>query len=219
MSKGLMLVCDGSNGAGKTTVIQRIEKFVSDQGLEVVLTREPGGTEISEKIREIILDTNNRGMSDITELLLFAASRAQHVSEKLKPAVERGAVVICDRFDAATFSFQHFARGLDFDTIKTINDIAKGDFEPDMNIILDLDPAIGLERVKGRGGNLDRMEDEKMAFLVAARNGYLTQAQASPKTFTVIDASQAPDTVANNVLDCVAKLLNEKGLIADKSKR
>jgi dTMP kinase len=212
MSNGLMIVCDGSNGAGKTTVIENISEFVSNLGLEVVLTREPGGTNISEKIREIILDKSNGEMFDLTELLLFAASRAQHVNEKILPAIERGAIVICDRFDAATISFQHYARGLDLKTINAINDIAKGDFQPDMNIILDLDPVVGLSRVRGRGDKLDRMEDEQMDFLIKARDGYLAQAKQSPEIFTVIDASKSKEDVAKDVIDCVSKLISSKGL-------
>lgn len=209
MAKGLMIVCDGSNGAGKSTVIETLSDYVSTLGFEVVLTREPGGTEISEKIRNIILDKSNREMCDLTELLLFAASRAQHVSEKIIPAINRGAVVICDRFDAATISFQHFARGVDFNTIKTINDIAKDGFQVDMNIILDLDPLIGLDRVHQRGEGLDRMEDEKLDFLIKARNGYLTQAKQNPDIFTVIDASQSKENVAKDVIDCVANLITK----------
>jgi len=213
MKKGLMLVCDGSNGAGKTTVIEKLQDYVSSQGLEVVLTREPGGTAISEKIREIILDKSNSEMFDITELLLFAASRAQHVNEKILPAIERGAVVISDRFDAATISFQHYARGIDLKLITTINHIAKSGFQPDMNIILDLDPIVGLSRVHGRGDKLDRMEDEQMEFLIKAREGYLTQARENPDIFTIIDASQTKEQVAIDAIACIKTVLNEKGLI------
>ncbi len=208
-----MVVCDGSNGAGKTTVIETLKDYVTSKGLDVILTREPGGTEISEKIREIILDKANSQMHDLTELLLFAASRAQHVNEKILPALEQGAVVICDRFDAATISFQHFARGLDLSLIKTINDIAKGGFQPDMNIILDLDPLIGLKRVHGRGDQLDRMENEKLEFLVKAREGYLTQARETPELFTIIDAANSKEQVAADAIACVETLLIEKGLI------
>ena len=125
MSKGLMIVVDGSNGAGKTTVIKKLEEFLVGKKLDVVLTREPGGTSISEKVRDIILDKENSEMCDLTELLLFAASRAQHVQEKIIPAIENGSIVISDRFDAATISFQHYARGIDLELITKINDIAR----------------------------------------------------------------------------------------------
>ncbi len=207
MNKGFMLVFDGSNGAGKTTVINEVEKYLSAKGLEVMLTREPGGTPIGEKIREIILDPSTPEMCDLTELMLFGAGRAQHIQEKIKPALAAGKIVISDRFDAATFSFQHYARGIALDTIVKINDLALAGFEPDINIILDLDPVEGLKRVKSRGEALDRLEDEKLDFLTKARNGYLTQAQNAPDKFAVIDAAQSKQAVLNDVLAVVDGLL------------
>ena len=207
MKKGFMLVCDGSNGAGKTTVIKKIETYLTNKGFDVVLTREPGGTPIGEKIREVILDPSTPEMVDITELMLFGAARAQHIQEKIIPALNAGKVVISDRFDAATISFQHYARGIDLNIINKINDLALSGFSPDMNIILDLDPVIGLERVKERGEGLDRMEDEKMDFLVKARHGYLQQAIDCPEKFTVIDASQTQKQVANDVINVLEQLI------------
>lgn len=213
MKKGFMLVCDGSNGAGKTTVIKTIEQYLKNKGLDVVVTREPGGTPIGEKIREVILDPSTPEMCDITELMLFGAARAQHIIEKILPALTAGKVVISDRFDAATFSFQHYARGIDLDIIRKINNMALNGFSPDMNIILDLDPKLGLERVKQRGEGLDRLEDEKMEFLEKARNGYLTQAQQTPDKFTVIDASQSQEQVAKLVINVVEKLIQKQALL------
>ncbi|PAY00374.1 dTMP kinase [Pseudoalteromonas sp. HM-SA03] len=207
MKKGFMLVCDGSNGAGKTTVITGLEAHLKQRGIEVVMTREPGGTEISEKIREIILDPSTPEMADMTELMLFGAARAQHVREKIIPALEQGKVVISDRFDAATFSFQHYARGLDLATITTINQLALGGFRPDMNLILDLDPEEGLKRVKSRGEGLDRLEDEKQQFLQRAREGYLVQAKNDPKRFTVIDASQSKAQVLEQSIELLNSLI------------
>lgn len=202
-----MLSCDGSNGAGKTTVIAGLEAHLKQRGIEVVMTREPGGTEISEKIREIILDPSTPEMADMTELMLFGAARAQHVREKIIPALEQGKVVISDRFDAATFSFQHYARGLDLATITTINQLALGDFRPDMNLILDLDPEEGLKRVKSRGEGLDRLEDEKQQFLQRAREGYLVQAKNDPERFTVIDASQSKAQVLEQSIELLDSLI------------
>ncbi|MCG9769417.1 dTMP kinase [Pseudoalteromonas piscicida] len=207
MKKGFMLVCDGSNGAGKTTVIAGLEAHLKQRGIEVVMTREPGGTEISEKIREIILDPSTPEMTDMTELMLFGAARAQHVREKIIPALEQGKVVISDRFDAATFSFQHYARGLDLATITTINQLALGGFRPDMNLILDLDPEEGLQRVKSRGEGLDRLEDEKQQFLQRAREGYLVQAKNDPERFTVIDASQSKAQVLEQSIELLDSLI------------
>ncbi|MDK2593858.1 dTMP kinase [Pseudoalteromonas obscura] len=210
MSKGFMFVCDGSNGAGKTTVIKGIEAHLISKGYEVVLTREPGGTEIGEKIREVILDPNTPQMTDLAELMLFGAARAQHIEEKIKPALEAGKIVISDRFDAATFSFQHYARGIDLSVIKTINDLALNGFKPDLNIILDLDPEIGLQRVQQRGEGLDRLEVEKLDFLKRARDGYLMQAKAAPDSFTVIDASYSAKDVLAQCLQAVDARMAQK---------
>jgi dTMP kinase len=210
MKNGFMVVFDGSNGAGKTTVIQSIEKYLISKGVDVLLTREPGGTPIGEKIREVILDPTTPEMSFMTELMLFGAGRAQHIQEKIVPALSAGKVVISDRFDAATFSFQHFARGIDIHTITKINDLALNGFSPNMNIILDLDPAEGLKRVHSRGEGLDRLEDEKADFLIRARNGYLKQAEQSPEKFAVIDASQSKEKVLSDVICIIDGLLDKQ---------
>ena len=207
MKKGFMVVFDGSNGAGKTTVIKSIEKHLISKGFDVLLTREPGGTPIGEKIREVILDPKTPEMTFMTELMLFGAGRAQHIQEKIIPALSEGKIVISDRFDAATFSFQHFARGIDLDTIIRINDLALNGFSPNMNIILDLDPAEGLKRVQSRGEGLDRLEDEKADFLIKARNGYLKQAEQLPDKFEVIDAAQSKEKVLEDVIAVVDELL------------
>lgn len=207
MKKGLMLVFDGSNGAGKTTVIKGVEQYLTSKGFDVLLTREPGGTPIGEKIREVILDPSTPEMCFMTELMLFGAGRAQHVQEKIMPALAQGKIVISDRFDAATFSFQHFARGIDLEAIVKINDLALAGFSPDKNIILDLDPAEGLKRVISRGEGLDRLEDEKSDFLAKARDGYLTQAKQSPEKFEIIDASQSKEDVLSAVITIIDSLL------------
>jgi dTMP kinase len=208
MKKGYMIVCDGSNGAGKTTIIKAIKEHLESRGREIVVTREPGGTPIGEKIRDIVLSSDTPEMCDITELMLFAAARAQHVKEKILPAINSGKIVISDRFDAATVSFQHYARGLSLDLTLQLNNIALNGFKPDINIILDLDPVIGLERVNSRGEGLDRMENEKMEFLKKARFGYLEQAKNDPERFVVIDSSQPLEKVKSEVLKIVGDLVN-----------
>lgn len=209
MNKGLMVVFDGSNGAGKTTVIKSVEQYLNSKGFDVLLTREPGGTRIGEKIRDVILDPTTPEMSFMTELMLFGAGRAQHIQEKILPALAQGKIVISDRFDAATFSFQHFARGIDLETITKINDLALAGFCPNMNIILDLDPIEGLKRVHSRGEGLDRLEDEKVDFLIKARNGYLSQAEQCPEKFEVIDASQSKEKVLTDVIAVIDTLLDK----------
>jgi dTMP kinase len=207
MNKGFMIVCDGGNGAGKTTVIKAIEDHLNGRGLQAVVTREPGGTPIGEKIREILLCPETPEMCDVAELMLFGAARAQHVREKILPAIKAGKVVVSDRFDAATLSFQHYARGLDIGLVKQINALALDGFRADMNIILDLDPAVGLERVHQRGEGLDRMEAEKLEFLQKARQGYLEQARRDPSMFRILDAGRPLDDVVSDALHIVDELI------------
>lgn len=190
MPNGKMIVCDGGNGAGKSTVMAAIERHLREAGRAVVLTREPGGTPIGERIREILLSPSAGEMCDLTELLLFAAARAQHLQEKILPALRAGMIVLSDRFDSATVSFQHHARGLPLDIVARANALAVGDFRPDLTLVLDLDPVLGLARVGQRGLELDRIESEKIDFLRRARDGYLAQAAEHPALFRVIDASR-----------------------------
>lgn len=190
MLTGKLIVCDGGNGAGKSTVLSAIERHLRMKGLDPLMTREPGGTVIGEKVREILLSRDTPEMCAITELLLFAASRAQHVREKIRPAIEAGKTVVSDRFDSATVSFQHFAQGLPLELVRQVNAIATEGLKPCLTIILDLDPQRGLERVSSRGSELDRLELQQLDFLIRAREGYLAQAKANQKEFVVIDASQ-----------------------------
>jgi dTMP kinase len=202
--KGYMFVCDGSNGAGKSTVMKAIEAHLIDKGHTLEITREPGGTVISERIRDVLLSPDTPEMCDVTELMLFAAARAQHVRERIIPAIDAGKIVISDRFDSATISFQHYGRGLPIDLINQLNTIATGGFKPDLTIVLDLDPVVGLERIRLRdSGKLDRMEMENLIFLRNARNGYLEQAKLDPEHFAVVDASQSLETVIRTVLDVI----------------
>lgn len=209
MAKGRMIVCDGSNGAGKSTVLKAIEVHLRATGRDVQMTREPGGTPIGEKIREILLSADTPEMTGVTELMLFSAARAQHVTEVILPAIEAGKIVVSDRFDSATFSFQHYGRGLPIELIRQLNNIAINGFKPDVTIILDLDPAIGLQRVNSRGeGGLDRLEQESLGFLHRARIGYLEQAKQDPDHFVVIDASQPLETVISNAVEVVDQIIS-----------
>ena len=150
MAIGCLIVCDGNNGAGKSSVIRAIEEFLLGTNRDVLITREPGGTPIGEKIRSVVLDPSTPELCDTTELLLFAAARAQHLKEKILPAIAEGKVVICDRFTPATIAFQHYGRGIPLDLVEDINSFALDGFEPDLNIILDVDPSIGMQRVASR---------------------------------------------------------------------
>lgn len=207
MAKGCLIVCDGNNGAGKSSVIRAIQEYLESQNHKVVVTREPGGTRIGEKIREVVLDPETPELCDTTELLLFAAARAQHLKEKIIPAIEAGMIVICDRFTPATIAFQHYGRGIPLSLVQSINSFALEGFAPDLNIILDVDPEVGMKRVASRGEGLDRMEMQKREFLARAREGFLRQAEESPETFVVVDASQSFAAVSSQVLLVVDGLL------------
>ncbi len=205
--QGCMIVCDGGNGAGKSTVLKAIEAHLAAKGHQFVMTREPGGTPIGERIRDILLDRDAADMCDVTELMLFGAARAQHLQQKILPAIRAGKVVVSDRFNSATVSFQHYARGLPLGVISQLNTIAIGDFKPDVTIILDLDPAVGLARVASRGSKFDRMEEENMQFLQRARHGYLEQARQDPAHFVVIDSSRPLEVVIEEAIAVVDRTL------------
>lgn len=215
MAKGCLIVCDGNNGAGKSSVIRAIEEHLISLNHQVVVTREPGGTRVGEKIRGVVLDPETPELCDTTELLLFAAARAQHLKEKIIPAIEAGMIVICDRFTPATIAFQHYGRGIPLSLVQSINSFALEGFAPDLNIILDVDPDVGMRRVASRGEGLDRMEMQQREFLMRARDGFLRQAEQSPETFVVVDASQPFEVVSSEVLAVVDSLLaNESPLVS-----
>lgn len=211
MATGCFIVCDGNNGAGKSSVIADLQAWLSTAGHDVVVTREPGGTPIGEEIRGVVLNPDTPELCDTTELLLFAAARAQHLQEKIIPAIEAGQTVICDRFTPATIAFQHYGRGLPLDLVLAINEIALGGFKPDLNIILDLDPILGMQRVASRGERLDRMEMQRAEFLSRARDGFLRQAADDPASFTVVDASRSLDLVIQDVRAAVQGLITRLG--------
>lgn len=205
--KGRLFVCDGSNGAGKSTVLAAVAEHLRTSGYRVVLTREPGGTSIGEQIREILLGPSSSAMCAETELLLFAAARAQHVREKILPAIADGCIVLSDRFDSATVSFQHYARGLPLELIQTLNHIALDGFSPDLTLVLDIDPLAGLQRVAARGDTPDRLEQESLQFLERARQGYLTQAREAPGQFCVIDANMPLASVISQAIAAIDVVL------------
>lgn len=194
--KGLFISFEGSEGCGKSTQIGRLAARLRDAGREVVLLREPGGTPIGEKIRDLLqYDTSASAMKSETELLLFAASRAQLVREVIRPALDRGAIVLCDRFLDSTTVYQGVARTLDRKDVAAINAFAVGETLPDLTILLDLDAAEGRRRAASRKGPVDRMEQEKEEFYEAVRQGYLALAKENTGRIAVIDATAGIDAV------------------------
>ena len=207
--RGLFITFEGTDGAGKTTQIERLTADLRQTGYDVCLTREPGGTPISEQIREMLLNPDHSEMAAITELLLYAASRAQHVSEVIKPALEAGQIVISSRFADATVVYQGYGRGLDLETINRLNRIATDGVTPDVTFVLDLPVEIGLQRVQNSRGGLDRLEREKIEFHRRLREGYQTIARQEPQRLKIIDAQVNPEQVYGQIQEAIQPLLQE----------
>ena len=211
MSAGILVSFEGGEGCGKTTQIQRLAERLKAHGREALLTREPGGTKIGEELRQLLqFSKAGYSMTPETELLLFAASRAQLVREKIAPALADGRIVLADRFLDSTTVYQGVARRLDPAMVASINVFAVGKFVPDLTFILDLDPAIGRERMAGRENPLarpDRMERQAPAFYAAVREGYVTLARKFPKRIRMLDAAQPVETIAGQIWKEVATRL------------
>lgn len=198
--KGFFITFEGPEGCGKSTVIKWLIERLKTDGYKVAFTREPGGTEnaISEQIRQVLLNPDNNICPE-TEALLFAASRAQHVNDFIKPQLAEGKIVICDRFLHSSLAYQGIGRDLGLDQIRLINQLAIKDCYPDLVILLDIDPEIGLKRKQGNNLFLDRLDKENLAFHQKVREGYLTLAQMEPEIFIVIDASKTLELVEKEV--------------------
>ena len=198
---GLFITFEGGEGCGKSTQIAALKARLEAIGKTVVQTREPGGTALGESVRSLLQhDDAGQGMSPEAELLLFAASRAQHVRELIAPAIAQGQIVLSDRFLDSTTVYQGVARAIDSKKVETINQFAIGDTKPDLTILIDLPPDIGLARVHARSdGQLDRMENEAIEFFQAVRQGYLDLAKSEPKRFLVLDGSQSVEELETQI--------------------
>ncbi len=185
---GLFITLEGPEGAGKSTNREYLAQHLRAAGLDVVLTREPGGTPLAERIRELLLAPSDEAMHADTELLLVFAARAQHLSEVIRPALARGAVVLCDRFTDATYAYQGGGRGLSRARIASLESFVQGDLRPDLTLVFDLPVEVGLARATARG-RLDRFEQEGRAFFEAVRNTYLERAAAAPERYTLVNAA------------------------------
>jgi len=187
---GRFITIEGIEGVGKSTNVDFIARYFRDRGETVVVTREPGGTELAEAIRRLILETPRDGLSDTGELLLMFAARAEHLHSLIKPALARGDTVVCDRFTDATFAYQGSGRGVDWDRIETLRTLVQGDLQPDLTVLLDADTAVSAQRVAGRGEAKDRFEQERAEFFSRVREGYLRLAAEQPQRIAVIDAGR-----------------------------
>lgn len=192
MSKGLFLTVEGGDGSGKTTLVTALADRFKREKREVLCTREPGGTALSEKVRSLVLD-GKESVSPVAELLLFLAARAEHLEKLIVPALKAGKVVICDRFNDSTIAYQGYARDLGAEYAKTLCQLACREKEPDLTFYLDLDPKIAFSRLSHRGK--DRIEQEDATFHSKVRDGYLTLAKSEPERIYVLDASKQPEAV------------------------
>lgn len=201
-SRGFFITFEGGEGVGKTTQIAKLAQALEATGRTVVVTREPGGSQIANRIRSLLLDAKMEGLVPLAELFLYEASRAQHVHDVIRPALESGSVVICDRFADSSIVYQGAARGIAGPLVRSLNQIATGGLKPHLTFYLDLDPRIGLARVGARG-ILDRMEKEKLSFHQAVRKGYRALARKEPKRFRVINAAESRDRIHENILEAL----------------
>ncbi|MDO4383504.1 MAG: dTMP kinase [Eubacteriales bacterium] len=207
MERGFFITLEGTDGVGKTTQIGLLKEFLEDKGYTVYVTREPGGTPISEKLREILLDKSNSEMTDVTEMMIYAASRAQLVAERIEPALRQGEIVICDRFVDSSVAYQGYGRGLG-DRVRSVNAYATNGLEPDVTFFLDLNPKEGRARI-GKEVQ-DRLEQEKLDFFYRVYDGYLDLCQKYPERMVRIDASRSIEEIQKNMRDVLSERM--KGL-------
>jgi dTMP kinase len=200
MKCNLFITFEGPEGAGKTTVIKKIAERLSLENIDVLATREPGGIEIAEKIRTIILNPEHTAMDERTEALLYAAARSQHYFEKVRPALDAGRMVICDRFIDSSLAYQGYARGIGVDEVLSINEFAIGKKLPDLTILFDISPEVGLARIHAHDDReVNRLDVESLAFHQKVREGYLQLVKRYPERINVVNADQSIERVVEDV--------------------
>ncbi|ACS98693.1 dTMP kinase [Paenibacillus sp. JDR-2] len=201
MNKGIFITIEGGEGAGKTTLIEQLAHTMQQRGKTVITTREPGGIPIAEQIRSVILDRNHTGMDARTEALLYAASRRQHLVEKVMPALADGQIVICDRFVDSSLAYQGHARGLGMEEVWSINRFAVDGAMPQLTIYMDIDPEVGLARIRAAGEReVNRLDLESLAFHQLVREGYQKLLEQFPERIVQIDAGNAANAVLEEVI-------------------
>jgi len=208
--QGKFITIEGGEGVGKSTQIGRLKDFIVEQGVEVVITREPGGTHRAERIRELLLETSDEPMPSTCELLLMFAARSTHLENVIHPALARGACVICDRFTDATYAYQGGGRSLPIENISTLEQMVQGKLRPDLTLLLDAPLEISAARASARNtaaGTSDRFEQERREFFERVRTAYLDRARQEPKRFAVIDATESLEAVTVAIQQAVAERL------------
>ena len=208
--RGRFITVEGVEGVGKSTQIEGIKSLLDNNHIDYITTREPGGTPFAEEIRELLLTVSEEDIDPVSELLLIFAARAQHLSRKIIPALESGKWVLCDRFTDATYAYQGSGRQLGYQAVAELESFVQGDLRPDLTVILDLDPATGLERAVQRG-SLDRFEREQLEFFERVRQAYLDRAAQDPSRYLVIDSSAAIENVREKLLWAFAERLGLDG--------
>jgi len=218
--RGTFITFEGIEGSGKSTQIALLNDHLQAQGKQTVLTREPGGTAIGDRVRRILLDPESKALDPAAELLLYAASRAQHLHEVIRPALEAGKLVLCDRFSDATLAYQGYGRGLSIAMIQELDRMVTGSLRPDLTLLFDIDARTGLGRARGRNADRDlhgeaRFENEDIAFHTRVRDGYYLLAHREPGRIKLVNAARTPDAVQRDVRQIVNEVL-QKGIANSK---
>lgn len=206
----MFITIEGTEGSGKTTVAKELAKLLTSNGYEVVHTREPGGTPISESIRNVILDKNNTSMDGRTEALLYAASRRQHLVEKIWPALKEGKIVLCDRFLDSSLAYQGYARGLGYDEVLNINLFATENTYPDLTLFFVIEPEAGLQRIaKNKNREVNRLDLEKLPFHQKVYDAFIELSKKFPERYVTIDASQSLEDVIKDAYNAILERLGK----------
>jgi dTMP kinase len=206
MIRGKFITLEGGEGVGKTTNLHFIKSYLLEHDIPVIVTREPGGTPLAEKIRQLLLDNDSEAVSEAAELLLIFAARAQHIKHVIEPALAQGTWVICDRFTDATYAYQGGGRNMRISTIESLENWVQGTLRPDLTILLDAPVEIGLERARQRSA-FDRFESEKTNFFEQVRRAYLLQLELNPQRIKLIKANQPLIDVQKSLIDLIQPLL------------
>jgi dTMP kinase len=209
MKRGFFITFEGILGSGKSTQISHLDKFLQEMGYRTVVTREPGGTPLSEAIRKTLLYCDEFEMDVLTEFLLFSAARAEHVKEVIKPAVEKGKIVLCDRFADSSRAYQGYGKGVSHDLIEGVTDRAIQGIAPDLTILFDLSVEEGIRRKIGEK-DIDRLDKHDSEFHRRIREGYLKMCQADPGRWQLVNAERTPDEIKKSIRDLVLEFLNNK---------
>lgn len=204
---GQFITFEGIEGAGKSTQIKRLSHYLTKEGIDSIETREPGGTDVAEVIRQLLLDRTLPAMHSDTELLLMFAARAEHLQKKILPAIETGQWVLCDRFTDSSYAYQGYGRGIPLEHLQILEQWVQGDLRPDQVLVFDLPVELGLERA-GKRGESDRFEQEDVEFFTRARNGFLRRAAKYSDRYQVIDASVSEDQVWGMVKQQIDRLIH-----------